>query len=73
MRPEKLTTKSQEAFAAALEIAARRGSPELIPEHLLVAMLAQEDGVARPLVQKAAPDVDEPLVRRSALDEAATT
>ena len=58
MRPEKLTTKSQEAFAAALEIAARRGSPELIPEHLLVAMLAQDDGVARPLVQKAGADVE---------------
>ena len=58
MRPEKLTTKSQEAFAAALDIAARRGSPELIPEHLLVAMLAQDEGVARPLVQKAGADVD---------------
>ena len=38
----KLTTKSQEAVAAALERARRDGNPEVYPEHLLVALLDQE-------------------------------
>jgi ATP-dependent Clp protease ATP-binding subunit ClpB len=38
----KLTIKSQEAVAAAQEIARRRGNPELYPEHLLLALLDQE-------------------------------
>ncbi len=56
MRPDRMTTKSQEAFREALDIASRRGNPELVPEHLVLAMLAQEDGVARPLLQKAGGD-----------------
>jgi ATP-dependent Clp protease ATP-binding subunit ClpB len=38
----RLTTKSQEAIAAAQELARRRGNPEITPEHLLVALLEQE-------------------------------
>src|SRR5437879_4164328 len=38
----KLTLKSQEAVAAAQEIARRLGNPELYPEHLLLALLDQE-------------------------------
>jgi ATP-dependent Clp protease ATP-binding subunit ClpB len=38
----KLTIKSQEAVAAAQELARRLGNPELYPEHLLVALLDQE-------------------------------
>ena len=38
----KLTIKSQEAVAAAQELARRRGNPELTPEHLLLALLDQE-------------------------------
>src|SRR5581483_2191030 len=38
----KLTIKSQEAVAAAQELARRRGNPELYPEHLLLALLDQE-------------------------------
>jgi ATP-dependent Clp protease ATP-binding subunit ClpB len=52
-----MTTKSQEAFREALDISARNGNPELLPEHLLRAMLEQEDGVARPLLQKAGADL----------------
>ena len=37
----KLTVKSQEAFAAAQADALRRGNPELYPEHLLLALLDQ--------------------------------
>ncbi|HXR11311.1 MAG TPA: ATP-dependent chaperone ClpB [Gaiellaceae bacterium] len=38
----KLTIKSQEAVAAAQELARRLGNPELYPEHLLLALLDQE-------------------------------
>jgi ATP-dependent Clp protease ATP-binding subunit ClpB len=38
----KLTIKSQEAVAAAHELARRRGNPEVYPEHLLLALLDQE-------------------------------
>ena len=38
----KLTIKSQEAVAAAQDIARRRGNPELTPDHLLLALLDQE-------------------------------
>ena len=37
-----LTIKSQEAVAAAVEDARRRGNPEVYPEHLLLALLDQE-------------------------------
>jgi ATP-dependent Clp protease ATP-binding subunit ClpB len=48
----KLTLKTQEAVAAAQELARRNGNPELYPEHLLLALLDQE--LARQLV----PDPD---------------
>src|SRR6202163_1605745 len=48
----KLTIKTQEAVAAAQELARRNGNPELYPEHLLLALLDQE--LARQLV----PDPD---------------
>jgi len=48
----KLTIKSQEAVAAALERARRDGNPEVYPEHLLVALLDQE--LPRQLVPDAA-------------------
>jgi ATP-dependent Clp protease ATP-binding subunit ClpB len=38
----RLTVKSQEAIAAALELARRAGNPEVTPEHLLLALLDQE-------------------------------
>src|SRR5258708_38636046 len=38
----RLTIKSQEAVAAAQELARRRGNPEIYPEHLLLALLDQE-------------------------------
>jgi len=53
-----MTIKSQEALRAAVDIASRRGNPELLPEHLLLAALTQEGGVAAPLVQKAGASVE---------------
>ena len=49
----KLTLKSQEAVAAAQELARRMGNPELYPEHLLLALLDQE------LPQQLVPDAPE--------------
>jgi len=57
MRPDRMTTKSREAFQDAIDRASRLGNPELYPEHLLAAMLDQEGGVAGPLLQKAGGDV----------------
>ena len=57
MRPDRMTTKSHEAFQEASQRASRFGNPELQPEHLLAAMLEQEGGVAAPLLQKAGADV----------------
>ncbi len=45
-----LTTRSQEAFSAAVRRAAASGHPDVEPAHLLVALLGQDDGAARPLV-----------------------
>ncbi|MFO0567876.1 MAG: ATP-dependent chaperone ClpB [Polyangiaceae bacterium] len=53
MRMDRLTTKSQEALRSAVDDAIRRGNPEVIPEHILVAVIRQEDGLGRPLVEKA--------------------
>ncbi|MFH0794672.1 MAG: Clp protease N-terminal domain-containing protein, partial [bacterium] len=52
VRLDKLTVKSQEALQGAVEVAAERGHPELTNEHLLHALLVQEDGVVRPILQK---------------------
>ncbi len=53
MRMDRLTTKSQEAVRAAIDTASRRGNPEVIPEHVLVAILEQDGGVGAPLVERA--------------------
>ena len=53
MRVDRLTTKTREALAAAQHIASEMGSPELYPEHVLLALLVQEGGVAGPVAQKA--------------------
>ena len=41
-----LTTKSQEAFSAAVQNAAAAGHAQLEPAHVLDALLAQQDGIA---------------------------
>jgi ATP-dependent Clp protease ATP-binding subunit ClpB len=58
MRPERMTTKSREAFQGAIDRASRLGNPQVLPEHLLAAMLEQEGGIAGPLLQKAGVDLD---------------
>jgi ATP-dependent Clp protease ATP-binding subunit ClpB len=50
MNTEKLTTKSQEALAAAIRRAKQAGNPTLEPVHLLAALLVQPDGMTGPLL-----------------------
>ena len=57
----KLTLKSQEAVAAAQELARRNGNPELYPDHLLLALLDQE------LPRELVPDADAVRAQAEAL------
>jgi len=52
MRFDQLTIKAQEAVQEAQRDARARGNAELLPEHLLLALLAQADGVVVPVLQK---------------------
>jgi ATP-dependent Clp protease ATP-binding subunit ClpB len=52
----KLTTRSQEAIAAAQRLAVDRGQAALEPLHLLVALLEQSDGIAGPLLKAVGAD-----------------
>src|SRR5436305_5355556 len=56
MRMDKLTIKAREALAAAQELAGSRGHQELTPEHLLAALLDQQDGVTGALLRKVGVD-----------------
>ena len=52
----KLTTKSQEALAAAVQAATGAGNPQLEPVHLIQALLAQQEGVAVALLEAVGAD-----------------
>jgi ATP-dependent Clp protease ATP-binding subunit ClpB len=51
--PNRWTLKTQEAVAAAIDLARQRSNAEVTPEHLLAALLGQEDGVVLPTLAKA--------------------
>src|ERR1700676_136586 len=53
MRMDKLTTKFQEALADAQSLAAGRDNQYIEPVHLMTALLDQQGGTARPLLEKA--------------------
>ncbi|MCW2542147.1 MAG: clpB [Frankiales bacterium] len=46
-----LTTRSQQALSAALQEAVARGNPELEPAHLAIALVDDEQGLARPMLR----------------------
>lgn len=52
MRLDKLTIKAQNAIQDAQHIADQNGQQQIEPEHLLLALLAQEGGVVAPILQK---------------------
>jgi ATP-dependent Clp protease ATP-binding subunit ClpB len=57
MRQDKLTTKLQEALADAQSLAVGNDNQYIDPVHLLVALLNQDDGSARSLLQRAGVNV----------------
>ena len=67
MRMDKLTTKFQMALADAQSLAVGRDNPMIEPEHLTLAMLDQEGGGVRHLLQQAGVNVN---LLRSQLGEA---
>ena len=52
MRFDKLTLKAQEAFSDAQKLASERGHQALEPEHLLLSLLRQPDGIVKPVFEK---------------------
>ena len=52
IRWDKFTVKSQEAVQQASTLAADHGNPELLPLHLLAALMEDRDGVIVPVLEK---------------------
>ena len=69
MDANQLTTKSQEAYAAASRRALREGNPAVEPEHLLWAVLQDDQGIALQVLD--AVGADREAVREDA-DKAVT-
>ena len=57
MRMDKLTTKFQAALADAQSLAVGRDNQYIEPVHLMAALLDQQGGTARPLLEKAGANV----------------
>jgi ATP-dependent Clp protease ATP-binding subunit ClpB len=56
MQPDRFTVKSQEAVAAAQQLASQRRNTEVAPAHLLLALLEQADGMVDPILRKVGAD-----------------
>jgi ATP-dependent Clp protease ATP-binding subunit ClpB len=52
MRWDKFTVKSQEAVQRAAALANENGQPEVLPMHLLLALIEDKEGIIVPLLQK---------------------
>src|SRR5437588_3248571 len=67
MRLDRFTEKAQEALQAAARLVEEAGQQAVEPDHLLLALLRQEDGIARPVLQAASvtvPGLEGALVSR---------
>ncbi len=58
MRADKFTLKSQEALELAQNTAAKRGNPQVETEHLLLALLSDEEGICVEILKKLGADTD---------------
>jgi ATP-dependent Clp protease ATP-binding subunit ClpB len=58
---EKLTVKSQEAIQAASGHAGENGNPEVLPLHLMAALLEDREGVVIPVLEKVGVPVEQML------------
>jgi ATP-dependent Clp protease ATP-binding subunit ClpB len=68
--PNQWTQKTREGFVAAQEMAKAESHPEVTPEHLLLALVGQADGVVLPILQRLG---QEPLTVRNRLTEKLAT
>src|SRR5437588_11722389 len=66
MKLDKFTVKAQEALQESQAIARKRDQQEILPEHILAALLAQQDGLVAPLLQRVGA---EPALVQQRLDE----
>src|ERR1700709_661769 len=58
---DKLTVKSQEAVQAASGLASENGNPEILPLHLMAALLEDREGVVIPVLEKVGVPVEQLL------------
>ena len=69
MNINKYTEKAREAVAAAIELAQQSNNPQLEPEHLLIALSEQREGIVPELMRKS--NQDPAAVARQARELAA--
>ena len=65
--PNRWTQKTQEAVNRAVESAKAESNPEVTPDHLLAALLRQDEGIVLPILQRVGCTT---LSLRNAADEA---
>jgi ATP-dependent Clp protease ATP-binding subunit ClpB len=53
----KMTIKAQEAVQSAIELAEKHNHQQLMPEHLLLSLISQDEGMTAPLLHKAGVNV----------------
>ena len=63
---DKLTVKSGEAVQAAVGLAGDNGNPEVLPMHLMVALLEDKEGVVLPVLEKVGVPVQQLLSQMNA-------
>jgi ATP-dependent Clp protease ATP-binding subunit ClpB len=63
IRWDKFTVKSQEAMQSATNLALEHGNPELMPMHVLAALLEDKDGIIVPVLQKVGVPTEQLLAR----------
>ncbi|HZM39558.1 MAG TPA: Clp protease N-terminal domain-containing protein, partial [Acidimicrobiales bacterium] len=66
LEPNRWTLKVQEAFSSAVDAAKQASNPEVTPDHLLLALLGQGEGIVLPMLQRLG---KEPLPLRNQLNE----
>src|SRR3970040_3041644 len=59
IRPDRLTLKATEALQQAQALASQRGNPVVNDAHLFLALLAQDEGIVVPVLQKVGLNVTE--------------
>ncbi len=58
MRLDRFTIKAQEAIASAQRIATERNNQQITPEHLLLSLVTQEEGIVPPILKKIGANVE---------------